>query len=123
MKNTLIAILIMVPVLAWAKPKPADYVLTVHVKSSHLILECDSVLGYIDCSRTLHLNVVIDGRMYELAGYSDYLLRLGDYKAKLLPDDSPASDNPPSAYEYREKYKFLFPDGKTRKYSVVGESE
>ena len=113
-----------VSALAWAKPKPTDYTLTVHVQSSRLVLECDEVLGRTVCGRSLYLNVVIDGKKYELYGGSnDYLLRLGDYNAKLLPDDSSASDNPPPAYLYRGKYEFLFPDGRTHKFSVVGESE
>ena len=54
---------------------------------------------------------------------TEYLLRLGDYKAKLLPDDSSISPNPPADYEYQRKYEFLLPDGKTRKFLVMGESE
>lgn len=124
MKKAIFAILLMVPVLAWAKPKPADYTLTVHVQSSRMVLACDMFLDHVGCGKSLHLNVVIDGKKYELdAGDYDYLLRLGDYKAKLLPDDSSDGENPPAAYEYRRKYEFLFPDGKTRKFSVVGESE
>ncbi len=133
MKKVLItlAILSMVPALAFAKPNPANYTLTAHVQSSHFVLECDSILvgggstaGHTICSKNLHLNVVIDGKKYELDGGGyDYLLRLGDYKAKMLPDDSSASSNPPADYEYHRKFEFLFPDGKTRKYSVVGESE
>ena len=125
MKKALFAILFMLPALAWAKPKPADYTLTVHVQSSRLVQECsDWGLGRTACGRSLYLNVVIDGKKYELyGGGDDYLLRLGDYKAKLLPDDSSTSDNPPPAYEYRPSYEFLFPDGKTRKFSVVSESE
>lgn len=124
MKKAFFPILLMVPVLAWPKPKPADYALTVQVQSSRLVLECDKGLGGLACGRSLYLNVVIDGKKYELdAGGYDYLLRVGDYKAKLLPDDSSASDNPPAAYEYRRNYEFLFPDGKTRKFSVVGESQ
>ena len=124
MKKALFAILFMASVLAWAKPKPTDYTLTVHVQSSRLVLACDQGLGGTFCGRRLYLNVAIDGKKYELdGGGDDYLLRLGDYKAKLLPDDSSDSDNPPPAYEYRRKYEFLFPDGRIRKFSVVGESE
>jgi hypothetical protein len=123
MKKSLFALLIMASALAWAKPKPADYTLTAHVRSSRLGQECESVLGRTDCSGKLHLIVVINERQYELAGYYDYLLVLGDYKARLVPEDTSTSDNPPAAYDYRRKYEFLFPDGKTRKYDVVGETE
>lgn len=110
----------MVPALVWAKPKPTDYTITVHVQSTRSVLEC---AGRPVCITALYLNVVIDGKKYKLETDDyDYLLRLGDYKAKLLPDDSSANRNPPAAYEYRQKYEFLFPDGRTRKFSVVGES-
>jgi hypothetical protein len=51
------------------------------------------------------------------------LLRIGDYKAKLLPEEQRDGDIPLGSYEYRRRYEFLFPDGRTRKYTVVGESE
>jgi hypothetical protein len=126
MKKSLFALLLLAPVLAWAKPKPADYTITVHVQSSHMSYECDSTLaiGHPDCGKRQHLNVIIDGKKYELdGGQRDYLLRVGDYKAKVLADDSQDDSSPEGSYEYRLKYEFLFPNGKTRKYLVVGESE
>ncbi len=45
------------------------------------------------------------------------VLRLGDYKAKLLKQDQTRS------YEYKWIYVFLFPDGKTRNFLVVSEAE
>jgi hypothetical protein len=70
--------------------------------------------------------VVIDGKKYEMNS-NDYVgaaLLTGDYKAKLLRDESPPDAADPSAhYEYHQRYEFLFPDGKTRMYLVVGGSE
>jgi hypothetical protein len=62
---------------------------------------------------------VIDGKRYELesARSAASLLRLGDYKAKIAKDEST------HAYEYNRTYEFLFPDGQTRQYIVVGESQ
>jgi hypothetical protein len=63
------------------------------------------------------LNVVIDGKKYELQSELAIgrLLALGDYKAKLVT-------NRKSAYEALRVYEFLLPD-KTRRYEVVGQTE
>jgi hypothetical protein len=45
------------------------------------------------------------------------LLALGDYKAKLVQDVHETTD------ESSEAYEFLFPDNKTRKFFVVGQTE
>ena len=125
MNKALFAFLLLMPVLSWAKPKPADYTIAVHVQSSHVFSYCYDILGHPTCETNQHLIAVIDGKKYELDsnGYYDVLLRTGDYKAKLLPDEQRDGDIPLGDYEYRRKYEFLFPDGKTRKYTVVGESE
>jgi len=44
-------------------------------------------------------------------------LALGDYKAKLVRDEHKTS------YESAQVYEFLFPDKKTRRFEVVGQSE
>jgi hypothetical protein len=116
MKNTLFAILLLVPALAWAaKPasNPADYTITVHVQSSHLnVLEGRSNPSF------QHLTVLIDGRKYELEGVGDDgVIRVGDYKAKIAQDETKR------AYEYLRTYEFLFTDGTARQYRVVGEGE
>jgi len=41
----------------------------------------------------------------------------GDYKAKLVRDDHK------NAYDSFQDYEFLFPDGKTREYFLVGITE
>ena len=69
--------------------------------------------------------MVIDGKKYEMISnnYPSFALMLGDYKAKLLPDDFQKDENLPKSYEYHQQYELLFPDGKTRKYTVVGATE
>jgi hypothetical protein len=67
------------------------------------------------------LTVIIDGKKYELeapnprAGVS--LLALGDYKAKLVQHQHKTT------HESSQAYEFLFPDKKTRKFTVVGQTE
>ena len=127
MKKVLITILFLAPAFAWGKPHPEDYPIAVHVQSSRLVMECHSVLamGRTLCNQSLYLNVKIGQKAFDFKAAGDdyeYVLRPGDYNAKTLTDD-PDKDNPPGAYEYRQRYEFLFPDGKTRKFSVVSESE
>ena len=45
------------------------------------------------------------------------LLALGDYKAKLVQDVHKTT------YESSQAYEFLFPDKKTRRFFVVGQTE
>ena len=134
MRKVLIAILLLTSTLSWAaKPAPnsADYPVTVHVQSSKLIFTCLAVSS--NCGSVQHLTVLIDGKKYDLD--SDFVqhvlrlhvLRVGDYKARIYvaPSKWPGFQNndTPNAYEYRLSYEFLFPDGQTRQYFVVGESE
>jgi hypothetical protein len=120
MKKVLVAILFVASTLCWGSPKPADYTVAVHVQSSHQVSECKGSSSLMRCPIKQHLNAVIDGRKYELNSKDDLdlVLRPGDYKAMLLPDSSPSG-----AHEYQMEYELLFPDGSTRKYRVVGESE
>jgi hypothetical protein len=126
MKKILLALLFVLPSTLHAapKPNPADYSIAVHVQASHLVLECDSHLGGSYCGPQLRINVVIDGKKLELECKKDSkdLLRLGDYKAKRLADDTDSGDPSPS-YQDHERYELLFPDGKTLEFRVVGESE
>ena len=65
------------------------------------------------------LTVLVDGKKYELLDthWRPDLLRVGDYKAKILKDETVRS------YEYQRTYEFLMPDGETRQYAVVAEME
>lgn len=129
MKKILIALFLMMPLMAWAeKPNPADYTLNVHVQSSRLVLDCGVINGGSVCGWDQYLTVLINGRKYELEGPTTskkihllpnpaVVLHTGDYKAKVLK----ASND--KTYEYSMSYEFLFPDGDTRTYIVVAESE
>jgi hypothetical protein len=92
-------------------PKPAaDYTVTVHVSATRIAFG----------GRLLQdLDVIIDGKKYELASELSLgqLLVLGDYKAKLVKDEHRTT------YDSYQVYEFLFTDGKTRKFDVVGQIE
>lgn len=117
MKKVLFAFLLSTPALAWAakpQPNPADYTIAVHVERSRMPMICVQGLCYF----LQDLDVVIDGKKIELeSGRVMDLLRVGDYKAKIVKDETA------QPYEYNRVYEFLFTDGKTRTYSVVGEQE
>jgi hypothetical protein len=122
MKKALFAILFLIPTMVCAekaKPNPSDYTVAVHVQSSRLVLFCGDVTGGSSvCSWEQHLSVIIDGKKFEIQPQvAKNLLRVGDYKAKIVKDETP------NAYEYFRVYELLFPDGQTRQYSVVGEME
>lgn len=120
MLKVLFAFLLLAPALAFAadKPNPADYTVTIHVQSSHLIDICSSDIKGATCGWTQSLTVLIDGTKYEIMDqrYDNAVLRLGDYKARIVKDDTSR------AYEYTRTYELLFADGATRKYNVIGES-
>jgi hypothetical protein len=89
---------------------PNDDPVTVHVRSSYFL--------YANGVTTQMLDTVIDGKKFALAGISSgELLALGDYKAKLIKDEHKTS------YGSHQIYEFLFPDGKTRNFTVVGQTE
>lgn len=99
---------------AWAAdPDPAAYTVNVHVSSSRMVIEFDSI------AHRQKLSVVIDGKKYELESdvAVNMLLALGDYKARLVEDDHK------NAYDSFQIYEFLFPDKKARKFWVVGITE
>ncbi|MGD0508927.1 MAG: hypothetical protein ABSA27_14085 [Terriglobales bacterium] len=110
MKKIVLAILLLFSASAWAggEPNPADYTVNVHVRSSSI-----AVGGRQD------LNVVIDGKNYELLCECapGTLLALGDYKAKLVKDEHK------NGYDSLQVYEFLFPDKKTRQFELIGQSE
>lgn len=128
MKKILLAVLLLAPALCRAQsPKPADYPIAVHVQSSQLATVCHDAFADTDCGFSQHLAVVIDGKKYILNSkdFRNAMLNLGDYKAKKLVARErfpiPTADYETSYATLT--YEFLLPDGKTRKYSVVGESE
>ena len=122
MKINFIAVLFLMPALAWAgSSKPSGPTVTIHVQASQLVTLCEP-----QCYRSQHLTVIIDGKKYELdpdksitlrADTSLGVLRVGDYQATIVSDEQQGT------YEYHRKYRITFPDGKTRDYLVVGEFE
>ncbi|MGD0096344.1 MAG: hypothetical protein ABSB60_07610 [Terracidiphilus sp.] len=121
MEKVLCVLFIVLPALALAEkpaPKPADYTIVIHVQSSRMAPDC-RVGGNGFCGWYLSLNVLIDGKKYELAnsGASFELLRVGDYKARIVKEDTM------KLYEISRTYEFLFADGSTRDFFVAGESE
>jgi len=131
MKKILFAFMLIAPVLGSAetpKPNAADYTIAAHVQSSQLVTVChDDLRGRAACGFKQHLTVVMDGRKLEVNSKDDCfaVLKTGDYKARLLGGPQQAPVDSPGAYEtlYARTYEFLFSDGKTRKYTVVGVSE
>jgi hypothetical protein len=119
MKTFLLSFLLcLLPVSAVAAdkqpPNPADYTMTVHVIASHTRDTYSSGLPF-----PYHrLIAVIDGKSVELTGGSIGVLALGDYKAKVVPTPHAPKDAP--SYQVFLTYEFLFPDGKTERYSVTG---
>jgi hypothetical protein len=105
-----LTILLLSCAFAWAgaTPNPADYAVNIHVSSSRIAAHGQQ-----------KLNVVIDGKNYQLESYGAFnsLLALGDYKAKLVKDEHKAT------HDSLRVYEFLFPGQKTRKFNVVGQTE
>lgn len=116
MRKAFAAIFLIASTLAWAggtDPNPADYTIDVHVQSSGVDTVCTSA-----CVYEQRLVAQVNGKSYELLSSPTahpYLLKLGDYKARISKN---ISDRP---YEYYTVYEFLFAGGKTQTYAVVGE--
>lgn len=99
-----LALLVFLCSAAFAQSKPDGYPISVHVTAS-----CRHGVAQ-------KLNATINGKKYELEGSGAYLLRPGDYKAKLIEDKG-------NSYEVFQVYEFQFTDGKTRKFAIVGLEE
>ena len=116
MKQALCAFLLSFSMFGWAAPQgqPAEYNINVHVSASRMVLEGDSTLHH------QYLNVMIDGKRYELhsIGGPQALLILGDYKARLVTDE-----HGKGGYDWWQVYEFRFSDKKTRRFLVVGQLE
>jgi hypothetical protein len=122
MKKISLFILLLLSTFSWAAPNSDEYSINVHVSASRWVMAPAILVGPEAFQR---LHVIIDGKKYELeapttranleAGVT--LLALGDYKAKLVQDVHK------TRYESSQAYEFLFPDKKTRKFTVVGQTE
>jgi hypothetical protein len=107
-KKITLAVLLLLAAFAWAgtPPNPAEYTVNVHVSRSR-------IKGIYQ-----NLNVVVNGRKYELENSGDHmLLALGDYKAKLVKDEHKGT------YDSLQIYEFLLPDQKTSRFVVIGQTE
>jgi len=112
MKKIALALLLLCSAMAWGgeEPNPADYTINVHVSSAR-----------VNGRGAIRLKVAFDGKKYELEGIDaeSSLLVPGDYKAKKVP----VKVKDVHTYDVYGNYEFLFPDGKTRRYNLVGISE
>jgi hypothetical protein len=119
MKRTTWSVLLLcaMPMLAAPKINPAEYTVAVHVSASRYAAA--DGLSQI-------LSVAIDGKHYELQGgtssakvygHGNGLLDPGDYKAKL------SIDQHKTPFESVQQYEILLPDGTTRPFSVILQSE
>jgi hypothetical protein len=88
------------------------------VKSSRLVYIGS---GMEDSQVLEDLMVLIDGKTVELtnAARINRVLRLGDYKAKIIK----VKGRTEKSYEDGRVYEFLLPDGSTRNFYVTGEFE
>jgi hypothetical protein len=83
-----------------------------------------SFLTFNGSTCTNQLNIVVDGINYQLVGGCDHQedvhygpLKPGDYKARLATDDHSR------AYLTVQTYEILYPDNRSRKFEVIGNSE
>ncbi len=112
----LLVMMMFLPAYAWSASdtNPAEFTVNVHVAASRVAIEMriGSDVQY------QVLNVVIDGKKYELKCRSmNGVLALGDYKAKLIKDEHK------TAYDSSQVYEFLLPDKKLRQFEVTGQTE
>ncbi len=115
-KKILLAVLLLSSVCFAANNKNDKFNLNIHVTSS--------TLTFNGSTCTNQLNIVVDGTNYQLVGGCDHQedvhygpLKPGDYKARLTTDDHSRS------YLTVQTYEILYPDNRTRKFEVIGNSE
>lgn len=106
-----LGILFLAAACAAQKPDPSQYPIVVHVSASQL--------ESIGINEFQTLTVTIGAKHYLLWGglISGNMLDPGDYPARLILDEHKTS------YVSSQAYEFLFPDGKTWKCYLAGESE
>jgi len=110
MKKVMLFLSLSVASFGTAQTIHDEYNITVHARSSYIVSGNGGSSQYLD--------VVIEGKRFQLAAPDNgYLLALGDYKAKLVKDDHK------TPYESIRMFEFQFPDKKTRKFTVTGQSE
>ena len=115
--NNHAALVLLLTATCWGQADATQYPITVHVSSSHWVVEQTSIglRGY------QKLNVMIDGKKLEckaeVPSGRPTLLGLGEYRAKLVEDVHRHS------YESIQAYEFRLADNVTRRFTVTGQSE
>ncbi len=113
MKKLALVLLLFLSASAFAathKPNPADFTVKVHVISS----SSPRALANYQV-----LETTVDDQPVELTGFSQGVLALGDYPARLSKTVRPPSSHP-NTYDIYRGYDLLMPDGTTRTYTVTG---
>lgn len=99
------------------KADPADYPLTVHVSGAAYGPPNELFLTLTATIKGMHYQLVGPTSSGKLYSHANGLINPGDYRARLTVDEHKSS------YESMQQYEILFPDGTTRKFSVVAQSE
>ena len=116
MKKTA-SLLILLTATCWGQSNDTQHSITVHVSSSHWVIEQTSIgpRGY------QKVDAIINGKKFEcraeVPSGRPTLLAVGDYTAKLVEDVHKHS------YEFVQTYEFRFADNTTRRFMVTGQSE
>ncbi|UWZ86309.1 hypothetical protein [Occallatibacter riparius] len=123
MKRAIALVLLLSSAWAWGQKTrygQANYVpITVQVQSSRLVNRCDSEGRVTACGFAQQITAVIDGKklILEENGFRKALLSAGEYHARM------ADVQTAGKYESERTIELQLPDGKTRWYLVVGESQ
>ncbi len=93
------------------------------VVETKVVHPCYQTGNSVSCLTALDIKAVIDGRTFWLEAakpkydLKDGLLELGTYKVRLLDDEHPIDS------KFKRSYTFIYPNGKTEDYFVIGESK
>lgn len=100
------------------KDDPSQFPLTIHISASAYSHGSDFANNTVEV-----LTATIDGKHYQLQGLTynkhccDGLIDPGDYHARLSKDQHKTN------YESIQEFEILFPDGTTRRFGVIAQSE
>lgn len=114
----LICLMLIVPSFAFAaeQPNPADFPIKIHVVSSRARTVPQDINNGMPVQ---FLETIIDNQPVELGCYSQGVLALGDYPARLSTKvHSPAKH--PNTYDIYRGYDLLMPDQQIRTCFVTG---
>lgn len=121
MKTTVLCAALLFAAAGFAQQPDPAYPITIHVVSSKLVTQ---PAGSKTTETDEWLKVVINGKKFELEGdplrvtlTRDGVIVPGDYSAALTDNHAKGT------YLIHQEYEIKFPDGSTKKFTVVGESE